>query len=373
MASPYTAPVKTNVCLLLFWASLLIGLSEITLAQVPTVASVGYARTLEPKLDLPPSPGPVEVTLQFHLLHLQRIDDETEEFEFSGVLTLGWHDQRQAFDPDLEGVPASYFHGDYQFNELSPGWYPQVVITNALEAPTTQGVLLRVEPDGTSVLTQVIHVVARANLKLHRYPFDNQQLEAVFDVMGFNADQVKLLPAENPATMDSSRVHTPQWHLSSISASEKTIEAPAAGPSARSSAVSVALDVHRKPFFMLRLVIFPLALIMVLSWSVFWMERTSLGDRMSVSFVGILTAVAYQIMMSDFMPHISDISFLNSFVILSMVTMAATVVVNLAVGECDKRGEMALGDRIDTSCRWIFPLVFVTLTVVALLVTFFLL
>jgi hypothetical protein len=362
--------VKANCCILFFWAVLLIGLSEIAIAQGRTVTSPEYVKSLEPKLDLPPSEGPVEVTLQFHLLHLQGINDEAEVFEFTGVLTLVWHDRRQAFDPNLEGVPASYFHGNYQFNELSPGWYPQVVLTNALEVPSTQGVLLRVEPDGTSTLTQVIHAVARADLALHRYPFDSQRLEAVFDVMGFQEKEVKLRLADNPATMDSSRVHTPQWHLSSVSAYEKTIEAPAAGPSARSSAVTVVLDAQRKPFFMLRLVIFPLALIMVLSWSVFWMDRASLGDRMSVSFVGILTAVAYQIMMGDFMPHISEISFLNAFVIFSMLTMASTVVVNLVVGECDKQGAVALGDRIDRACRWVFPLAFVALIAFAMLVAF---
>ena len=55
------------------------------------------------------------------------------------------------------------------------------------------------------------------------------------------------------------------------------------------------MDVKRQPLFMLRLVVIPLCLIVMLSWSVFWMDRSSVGDRMAVSFVGILTAVAYQI------------------------------------------------------------------------------
>ena len=53
----------------------------------------------------------------------------------------------------------------------------------------------------------------------------------------------------------------------------------------------MSIDLERASFYVRRLVIIPLILIVVLSWSVFWMERSSLGDRINLSFVGILTAV----------------------------------------------------------------------------------
>ena len=90
---------------------------------------------------------------------------------------------------------------------------------------------------------------------------------------------------------------------------------------------------------------------------------------MSVSFVGILTAVAYQIMISDIMPHVADISFLNSFVIVSMLTMAATVVVNLVVGAYDNQNKSDVGELIDRASRVIFPLAFILLVGLFYLVT----
>ena len=109
----------------------------------------------------------------------------------------------------------------------------------------------------------------------------------------------------------------------------------------------MTLEVSRKPFFMVRLVILPLMLIVALSWSVFWMDRSSLGDRMAVSFVGILTAVAYQIMVSDIMPQISYITLMNAILSFSFLIMCATVVINLIVGELDKRGDYERGERLD--------------------------
>lgn len=121
---------------------------------------------------------------------------------------------------------------------------------------------------------------------------------------------------------------------------------------------------------MVRLVIVPLILIVILSWSVFWMERSSLGDRMSVSFVGILTAVAYQIVLSDILPKISYVTLMNAFLNFSLLLMCLTVLINLIVGACDKRGRSGCGDRIDKHCRWAFPVAYVLLITIDIAVIY---
>jgi len=95
------------------------------------------------------------------------------------------------------------------------------------------------------------------------------------------------------------------------------------------------------------MVVLPLILIVILSFSVFWMDKSSVGDRLSVSFIGILTSVAYQNLISDQMPHIAYSTLMHAFVNLSFLTMCATVVFNLVVNTLDKRGKIELGDRID--------------------------
>jgi hypothetical protein len=111
-------------------------------------------------------------------------------------------------------------------------------------------------------------------------------------------------------------------------------------------------------------------LIVILSWSVFWMDRSSVGDRMSVSFVGILTAVAYQITLVGIVPNVSYFTLMNGFLNLSFLLMSATVVINLYVGIADRHGHER-GDRIDRRCRWLFPLIYfgmiATMLIVAVL------
>jgi len=312
-------------------------------------------------LNLPPGGQPVVVYPAFQLLAIHNIDDEAETLEFSGVLTLVWRDPRQAFDPAVAGVEEKFYHGEYQFNELSPCWYPQVVLGNSAGVNDLQGVLLRVKPDGTSILTQTIHAVTRSRMNLRRYPFDHQRMEAVFWVLGFDDTEVMLASDAQTALAELSKTQVPQWDLTRLLASTRSAVLMDPGNGRQASVFVLTFELSRRSFFMVRLVILPLVLIVILSWSVFWMDRSSLGDRMSVSFVGILTAVAYQAMVSDIMPQIAYLTFMNAFLSFSFLVMCATAVVNLAVGECDRHGDPQRGDRVDRGCRWMFPLAYVGL------------
>ena len=90
----------------------------------------------------------------------------------------------------------------------------------------------------------------------------------------------------------------------------------------------------------------------------------------SISFIGILTAVAYQIEVSENLPHISYMTLMHGFLNLSFLIMCATVVINLVVGELDRQGRFEAGDRVDRHCRWIFPLTYFGLTLVMVGVAF---
>ena len=319
------------------------------------------------------SPPIVEETIvvhaSFQLLSLSQIEDEAEEVTFSGVLTLVWNDARQAFDPAKEGTDEKVFSGAFQFNELSPGWYPQVTLANASGQYDSKAVLLRVKPDGTTTLSEKIEAVAKVDIDMRRLPFDRQSLVLVFRVFGFDANEVVFQAEPDSASDDGSVTKLPQWTLEGIEALVSTHNAANDDKMGNASAFVVTMQVKRLPLFMFRLVVFPMALIVVLSWSVFWMDRSSVGDRMSVSFVGILSAVAYQITLVGIVPNVSYFTLMNEFLNISFLLMCTTVVINLYVAHADRCGSER-GNRIDYHCRWIFPLVYVVLNAIAIVTSF---
>ncbi len=318
----------------------------------------------------PKEAGPVVVLARFEFYDVNEINDGAENFEFTGVLTLNWRDPRQAFDPDVSGVDEKIYQGDYQFNELATGWYPQVVLVNEAGLYESSGVVLRVEPDGTSTLSQTLNAAAESEFDMRRFPFDTHHLQAIFEVLGFDKDEVLMQVESDGTSPVAGNFRVPQWTIKGVG--ESVLERPAsyAGRLGVSSAYVVSVDLQRKPFFTMRLVVIPLIIIVLLSFSVFWMDRSSLGDRLAVSFIGILTGVAYLLLTSEQLPHIAYFTLIHGFLNLSFLTMCATVVINLVVGALDKQGRSELGDRVDRRCRWVFPLAYFGLLLIMLAVTF---
>ncbi len=320
-----------------------------------------------PLLTPPEDDGPVVVQVSFEIQDIDEINEENETFEFTGVLTLKWHDNRQVFDPTVVGAKEKIYQGDYQFNELSPSWFPQIVLVNSSGPFEQQGVVLRALPDGTQILISKISAVAKTELNLRRFPFDRQRLQAVFEVLGFDHSEV-VLQVEEETTVNA--LWVPQWTITGTGMSAQDRAASYAGRRGIASMFVVSVDVRRVSFYIGRLVILPLIVIVLLTFSVFWMDRASLGDRISVSFIGILTAVAYQVVMNDIMPRIGYVTWIDGFLNLSFLLMVGTVIINLVVGRLDQHKRHDVAHRVDVLCRWIFPITYLGLILISFAVMF---
>jgi hypothetical protein len=225
----------------------------------------------------------------------------------------------------------------------------------------TRSLLLRIAPNGQCTLLKSINGTAKVKLELRGYPFDAQRIHLTFHTHGLQSKEARLPTAPGPVFRNTSAMRIPQWSINGIDCAVSEVNEHAMGEDIVVSAMVVTLDVARDPFHMLRLVILPLALIVILSWCVFWMDRSSVGERMSVSFVGILTAVTYQVIIADTLPDISYGTWIHGFVNLSFILMCLTAVVNLVVSLYDRNDRAALGARIDHTCRWAFPAVYLLL------------
>jgi len=315
-------------------------------------------------LTLPPSEGPVKIGIGFVLLDIVYVDTEKQTAEVEGVLTLSWRDARQAFDAVELGTEERIYQGATQFNEVFEGWWPQAILANESGRYSIQGVLLRIRPDGSLFLTQEVSAVAELPMNLRRYPFDRQDCQLIFEILGFHAGEVELVPANERTAAEAHGISVAEWDLVGLRI-ENTRYRVASVAGGEVSAAVVTAEIGRRPGHTLRVVMFPLAMLIALSWSVFWMNRESLGNRMDISFVGILTVVAYQIVISDELPSISYFTLLGAFLYICFASMAASVVVNLAVGRLDNRGLDKQGERVDRACQVVFPVGFVGLNLLS--------
>jgi hypothetical protein len=156
-------------------------------------APAAVAQSQTPFLLAPPkADGPVVVSVGFVLSDINAIDVEQQRFEVEGVLTLSWQDDRLAFDSAAVGVPEKVYQGEYQFAEIATGWWPQLILSNESGGYTRQGVALRNRFDGRMTYVEELNAFAEMPVELRRFPFDREQLELVFEVLGSDDNEVIL-------------------------------------------------------------------------------------------------------------------------------------------------------------------------------------
>ena len=318
----------------------------------------------------PPS-RPTVIDIGFYLSDINDINEQQETFEFEGRLISSWTDPRLAFDPEVEGVDIKTYTGEFQFNEVFTGWWPQLVLTNLSGDFEQVAVILRVTPEGRLHLIQEITARAEMPMALQRFPFDRQVFTANFSVLGYEEDEIRLEPDINHTGRDDNGVQIAQWNLKSIRVNTSLFQPHLEGDLTPTySHFSVHLDMARQPQFMLRVVVFPLALLCMLCASVFWMDHESLGDRMTISFTGLLTVVAYQFLIGGSLPTIEYFTLMDGFVYSTYGFIAATIVINLTVDYLNRTDRQDVGDRLDEKCRWIFPSSFLAVNLLIALIFF---
>ena len=127
MSRTFSLRILISVILLLVQTSILS-------AERYDRADAGWMIDTVPYLINPPiQDQPIEVSVALNLFDLSEIDDSASTFSFTGLLKLSWMDPRNAFDPNVAGVEEKTYSGDFQFNELSTSWYPQLSLLNEAE------------------------------------------------------------------------------------------------------------------------------------------------------------------------------------------------------------------------------------------------
>ncbi len=86
------------------------------------------------------------------------------------------------------------------------------------------------------------------------------------------------------------------------------------------------LEVKRLSSYYIYKVIIPILLILSISWSVFWIDRSQLESKVNITMVALLSLIAYNLIMDEVIPKLDYLTFMDAFILLSyLYTGAATI------------------------------------------------
>jgi hypothetical protein len=330
--------------------------------EVLDVATSSEGSSLpRPRLSRPGAKeGAAKVSVGMWLLDIDSIDSSAQNFVANFFVMLSWKDPRLAH--------GSGRHRTYDVTRI---WTPRIQVANEIGlVRRTYPEVVDVAPDGTVEYRQRFVGPFSQPLNLNKFPFDTQTFRLHLISPGNTSSDVEFVRNQNwidagipMAAGIAKNISLPDWKIESY----RTDSAP--------YVVAVGADVagfafdfvaKRDSGYYVWKVILPLLLIVMMSWSVFWIDPSSAGTQIAVATTSMLTLIAYRFAIDSQVPKVSYLTKMDQFIVVGTVLIFLTLMQVVLTARLAQKGRDVLAKRIDKVSRWVFPATFVVALVLSL-------
>ena len=298
----------------------------------------------------------IPVAIAMRVINISDVDEVTQRFRMVGYLMARWRDPRLAFVPSS---PQEQFR-IYPSDQV---WRPHFDFVNGVVPHTAVDVTLRVAADGTVDYSERSSAELSNAFRLRSFPFDLQELEVLIHVPAAEEALVELSTMDGDSLTAEPRVYASlaQWDVTRLTASVM----PIAGLGRRTiSEVRFAIAIARRHQFYIWKVFLPLLLMVVLSWTVLWIDPSELSSQTTISVTTILTLIAFSYALSASLPKVPYLTLIDVFFLTCYSFAFLTAVEVTAVHWAERSGRVALSRRLRRSSRTLLPIGFVVVSLV---------
>ena len=293
--------------------------------------------------DAPPRVGeePVAVGIHLYMNDLIEVRDSQQSFVSDVFIRVEWLDARLA-------------HGGLTACTATAGqiWTPEMKILNRRSLERINDPDLSVAPDGR--VLQMVRVYGDFTFRedLSDFPFDHQQLYFTL-ISSRGVQDVKIVAQpENLGMAEHLSVANWQIQLDGGRSSEHYV----ASIDRTMSRLDVVFQARRLTGFYTWQLLVPLFLVVMMTWTVFWLPLEYVPPRVGLVATSMLTLIAYRFAMSSILPPIAYLTRLDKFMVASSVLVFGALAAAVAVTWLDARGNTVQALRLNTASRWLAPL-----------------
>jgi hypothetical protein len=300
-----------------------------------------------------PEGTPTRVQVGVLVSDVLEVDDVAQAATVDLIAVAQWHDPRLA---SLAGcrVPKTAV------------WFPRVEILNSNQLVRERTYLAdRVEVGEGGNLRYVQRLTGPISTyhQLQRFPFDRHQFKFRVVTFDYPADEL-LIEVDTNFTRLGSRQNIADWMVHSASGASEVVRIDEFGEDY--SVFTLTIDLERSWTFYIWRVIFPMALIVMMSWGVFWISPDRFGPQIGLSATAMLTLIAFQFFVASALPKLSYFTLLDKLIVGSTVLVFLTLLQSILTVHLVFSDRSKLAQAADRHCRWAFPLLFLALWAVVL-------
>jgi len=287
-----------------------------------------------------------DVEVRIFLIDVEQVDTVTQSFTANLTLVLRWHD------------PALAHEGPTSISRsLDDIWFPRIQILNQQKLTLTMPRSVEVFPGGEVVQRQRYWGSFSQPMDLRLFPFDSQKLKVTIANVGFGGEVVNLIPS--PISGISNELTLPDWSV--IGWDFVTTDISFEDESSSFDGMIFSLDVKRDVGYFKYKVIFPLILIVMMSWLVFWIDPSLAASQISVSVTAMLTMIAYRFALAGMLPRLAILTSLDHFVLASTLMVFLAMLEVVYTAHLSTNGQLEKARKVDRHARWVAPIIYVSM------------
>lgn len=313
----------------------------------------------------PPSGNkPVIVKVGVFVDDISAINESSQTATCELTITQMWQDKRLAFNPAQVGSQIKVFMNGAVQKELQTIWSPQVLLRHTRGKNIQNGSVLEINKDGQVTYIQRVIANIESHMDFRVFPFDQQGINIILRPFIYPNNVVKLEPLTGLQGFGR-LAKTHSWHI--VSAKIKLKNMKSSWNKLIYSQYSMHVKYKRKVAYYIFQLFMPLLLVVIFSFTVFWMMHNPLVNRVAISLTAVLTITVIQWRVFNELPHLLSHTFLHMFMLLSFVTAALTMVPCVVYDHIKTESHR---ERMVRIVRWAYPSAYILCLLVIILVFF---
>jgi len=298
--------------------------------------------------DARPNPNgpPTEVTVAVFMVDLTKVDDPSQSLTGDFLVFQSWTDPRLA---ELAGCRLP----------LTTVWHPRLDFLNSGAMQPRRATLadqVEIGPGGLVQHQQRYFGSLSTYHSLREFPLDRQAFLISLVSPDYAQDEVSLVVDERQ-TGRRSVLNISDWIVDSVYASLGTYS-PETAVGRTLATYEFRIVAGRQVGFYVWKVILPLALIVAMSWAVFWISPIQFGPQIGLSATAMLTLIAFQFALVSVLPKLAYFTVLDEFIAGSTILVFLALVEAVLAVSLVAADKKAMALRMDAICRWAFPLTY---------------
>lgn len=311
------------------------------------LASGGYGA------NFPARETPLDVTIGIQIDQISFVDQKSENYGTVATIRARWSDPLLAFDKEEYGreyrvmKPAAFIEYAAERAAIAPGF----VIQNQQSNRWIHQSVVVIYANGNASYSEKSSLTLQApDFNFTKYPFDRQQFK--FEIVSlYPSDLVRYSVLSEFSGMGD-KLGEEEWILENAQMQTSRVTGLTG---LESDMVALNFQGRRHIMYYTIRIMLPMLVLVVVSWATFFLDEYR--RRIEIAGANLLMFIAFNWVISDDLPKLGYLTFLDFILQWMFVVSGAIVVFSVVLSRLKWSGREIMARKLDNyAVKWVYPL-----------------